>query len=58
MNTKLIKVVFAGDGNVGKTSLIRSYTEGKFSASRVTTIGVDFHTHTVTLPNGQIKLSI
>lgn len=58
MNTRLIKVVFAGDGNVGKTSLIRSYTEGKFAASRVTTIGVDFHTHTVVLPSGTIRLSI
>ncbi len=58
MDTKLIKVIFAGDGNVGKSSLIRSFTEGKFSASRVTTIGVDFHTHTVELPGGRVKLSI
>ncbi len=58
MDTRLIKVVFAGDGNVGKTSLIRSYTEGKFSSSRVKTIGVDFHTHTVVLPQGKVKLSI
>ncbi len=58
MNNKLIKVIFAGDGNVGKTSLIRSYTEGHFSSSRVQTIGVDFHTHTVMLPKGKIKLSI
>jgi small GTP-binding protein len=58
MNARLVKVIFAGDGNVGKTSLIRSYTEGKFETSRVTTIGVDFHTHTVELPTGKIKLSI
>lgn len=58
MKTRLLKVVFAGDGNVGKTSLIRSYTEGKFEISRVTTIGVDFHTHTVVLPEGKIRLSI
>ena len=58
MNSRLVKVVIVGDGNVGKTSLIRSYTEGKFSLSRVATIGVDFHTHTVELPDGQIKLSI
>ncbi|HEX2696364.1 MAG TPA: Rab family GTPase [Anaerolineales bacterium] len=58
MNTRLLKVVFAGDGNVGKTSLIRSYTEGKFETSRVTTIGVDFHTHTVELPEGKVRLSI
>jgi len=58
MDTPLVKVVFAGDGNVGKTSLIRSYTEGRFETSRVATIGVDFHTHTVDLPQGKIKLSI
>jgi small GTP-binding protein len=58
MGTRLVKVVFAGDGNVGKTSLIRSFTEGKFETARVTTIGVDFHTHTVELPEGKIKLSI
>ena len=58
MDTRLVKVIFAGDGNVGKTSLIRAYTEGKFETSRVATIGVDFHTHTVELPEGRIKLSI
>jgi small GTP-binding protein len=58
MNPRLVKVVFAGDGNVGKTSLIRSYTEGKFESSRVATIGVDFATHLVDLPQGQVKLSI
>jgi small GTP-binding protein len=58
MPERLVKVVFAGDGNVGKTSMIRSFTEGKFETSRVMTIGVDFHTHTVVLPEGKIKLSI
>ncbi len=58
MRTPLIKVVVAGDGNVGKTSLIRCYIEGKFEISRVATIGVDFHTHTVQLPDGPVKLSI
>lgn len=58
MNIPLVKVVVAGDGNVGKTSLIRLYTEGKFEASRVATIGVDFHIHTVQLPEGPAKLSI
>ncbi|MGH2625806.1 MAG: Rab family GTPase [Anaerolineales bacterium] len=54
----VLKVVVAGDGNVGKTSLIRRYCEGKFEASRVATIGVDFQTQTVDLPAGKVKLSI
>ena len=57
-NIPLLKVVVAGDGNVGKTSLIRQYSEGKFEASRVMTIGVDFQTQTVELPTGTVKLSI
>ena len=40
----LLKIVVAGDGNVGKTSLIRQYCEGRFEQSRVATIGVDFQT--------------
>jgi Ras-related protein Rab-1B len=58
MNTDLVKIVVAGDGNVGKTSLIRRYTQGKFESSRVATIGVDFHTQTVELSGQQIRLSI
>jgi small GTP-binding protein len=54
----VIKVVVAGDGAVGKTSLIRRYCEGKFEHTRVTTIGVDFQTQTVELPERTVKLSI
>lgn len=57
-STPLLKVVIAGDGAVGKTSLVRQYSEGKFDQSRVMTIGVDFQTQTVALPTGAVKLSI
>ena len=53
-----LKVVVAGDGTVGKTSLVRRYCEGKFETSRVMTIGVDFQTKLVDLPGGTVKLSI
>jgi len=54
----VLKIVVAGDGAVGKTSLIRRYCEGKFEHTRVTTIGVDFQTQTVELPERTVKLSI
>jgi len=54
----VIKVVVAGDGAVGKTSLIRRYCDGKFEHTRVTTIGVDFQTQVVELPERTVKLSI
>jgi small GTP-binding protein len=66
----LLKVVVVGDAAVGKTTLIRRYCEGKFDASRVATIGVDFYTQQVQLPGtagegtvggeegGAVKLSI
>lgn len=58
MTSRLVKIVIVGDGNVGKTSLIRQYCEGKFDVSRVATIGVDFQTKLVKMLSGFVKLSI
>ena len=59
------KVIVAGDGNVGKTSLIRRYCEGKFDLTRQATRlvergdpGVDFQTKAVQVGDLSIKLSI
>jgi small GTP-binding protein len=57
-NIPLFKIVIAGDGAVGKTALVRQYCEGKFEQSRLMTIGVDFQTKLVSLPEGDVKLSI
>ncbi|HEY4688661.1 MAG TPA: GTP-binding protein [Anaerolineae bacterium] len=54
----IVKVVVAGDGAVGKTSLIRRYCTGMFEASRVLTIGVDFQVKIVEVDHRPIKLSI
>jgi small GTP-binding protein len=54
----IYKVLLAGDGNVGKTSLVRRFCEGKFEESRILTIGVDFQIKTVQLGEKVIRLSI
>jgi small GTP-binding protein len=37
-----MKIITAGDGGVGKTTLLRRYIEGKFLTDTKMTIGVDF----------------
>jgi len=54
----IAKVVVAGDGGAGKTSLIRRYCAGMFEESRVLTIGVDFQVKIVEVDHKTIKLSI
>ncbi len=54
----IAKVVVAGDGGAGKTSLIRRYCAGMFEESRVMTIGVDFQVKIVEVNGRAIKLSI
>lgn len=54
----IYKVVLVGDGNVGKTSLVRRFCEGKFEESRILTLGVDFQVKTVQLGARTLRLSI
>lgn len=42
MKELLFKILVVGDFGVGKTAIIRRYTEGMFSANYKLTIGVDF----------------
>lgn len=57
-DSPIYKVLLVGDGNVGKTSLIRRYCDGKFDESRILTIGVDFQIKKVALSKREIRLSI
>jgi small GTP-binding protein len=52
------KVMVAGDGAVGKSSLIRAKTEGKFEIGSKMTIGIDFRLLTVHFPGYQVHLQL
>jgi small GTP-binding protein len=56
--TYIFKVPVAGDGAVGKTSLIIRYTQGTFSDSYKMTIGTSFAVRTVDFGNLVVKLQI
>jgi small GTP-binding protein len=44
----IFKVILAGEGGVGKTSLLKRATENTFDANMKLTVGVDFAVHRVT----------
>ncbi|MFO8019683.1 MAG: Rab family GTPase [Promethearchaeia archaeon] len=48
------KVIVAGDEQVGKTTLLKRFVEGKFSATTKMTIGVDILRKNVELDNGEL----
>jgi len=41
-NQNKISVLMLGDGAVGKTSLLKTYTEGTFQESHLPTVGLDY----------------
>ncbi|MBM3127736.1 MAG: GTP-binding protein [Chloroflexi bacterium] len=53
-----LKITLGGDGNVGKTTLIRRLCTGKFQAARVMTIGVDFHLYDIQHDNQPARLIV
>ena len=53
----LLKIIFVGDSNVGKTSILSVYTEATFYKS-VPTIGVDFNAKYVTHNKNVYKLHV
>lgn len=56
ITTSRQKIVFVGDVSVGKTSVMTRFVEGKFNETYDPSIGVDFHSKTITFRDEQIKL--
>lgn len=52
------KVAIIGEGNVGKTTLLRRFATGMFQESRIMTIGVDFQTVNVKSGDLSFKLTV
>lgn len=52
------KVISAGDGGVGKTTLLHRYIHDRFIADTLMTLGVEFFTKEMALNNSPIKLQL
>lgn len=52
------KILLVGDSNVGKTSILLKFTDGGFSESHMTTIGIESKVKYITRRNKKIKLQI
>ena len=52
----ILKILVAGDGAVGKTTLLYRYVEGFFRDTRQMTIGIEFHLKNIEIENHQIQL--
>lgn len=55
---RTLKIVVGGEGNVGKTSLIRRYAKAKFSEARNITLGIDITTQEYQLGEQPLKLAL
>eukprot|EP01120_Amphizonella_sp_Union-15-10_P005984 TRINITY_DN1850_c0_g2_i1.p1 TRINITY_DN1850_c0_g2~~TRINITY_DN1850_c0_g2_i1.p1 ORF type:complete len:188 (+),score=41.44 TRINITY_DN1850_c0_g2_i1:38-601(+) len=55
---KLLKVLIIGDSSVGKSSLLVQYTEGNFTDTFISTIGVDFKIQTLNMNGQRVRLQI
>ena len=54
----LLKVVTAGEGGVGKTTLLYRYIEGRFLADTRMTIGVEFFLKELNIEGNKILLQV
>jgi len=58
MESLFLKVILAGDGGVGKTTLLYRYVEDRFMNETKMTLGVDFMVKELIIKNYQVMLQI
>ncbi|MFX1308715.1 MAG: Rab family GTPase [Promethearchaeota archaeon] len=58
MKNYIFKILLAGNGGVGKTSLLRRYVDGYFDESTIMTVGVDFFTKELNFNNAHCLLQL
>ena len=51
----MFKIILAGSGGCGKTTLLNKFTTGSFTSNTKMTIGVDFATHNLSIPDTEYK---
>ena len=56
MTKYILKILVAGDGAVGKTTLLYRYVQGFFKDTRQMTIGIDFHVKNMELGKDSFQL--
>lgn len=54
----VFKIILVGDAGVGKSSLIRKYTDNKFDEGYAYTIGVDFKIKEMIIPENKKKVKL
>jgi small GTP-binding protein len=57
-NPILLKIITAGEGGVGKTTLLYRYVEGRFLANTLMTLGVEFFMKELEIEGRRINLQI
>ena len=55
---QLIKLVFIGDSSVGKTCLLMRFSENRFSADHMPTIGIDFKIKMMQVHDKRVKMQL
>ena len=54
----VLKIITAGDGGVGKTTLLHRYVEGRFETDTKMTLGVEFALKTIDMKDNAVTLQL